>query len=129
MLDLAGIPLLSKDRSSGPFICAGGPCAFNPEPLADIIDFFVIGECEEVINEILDTYAEWKKSGNARLDFLEQIAKIEGVYVPLLRCVYKKPHNLGMVPNNHCKKDNQKKIVKTLTDFIPNPYRPYINRT
>lgn len=81
MLDLAGIPLLSENRE-GIFICAGGPCAFNPEPLADIIDFFVMGEGEEVINEILDVYARWKGAGGSRLDFLEKIALIEGVYVP-----------------------------------------------
>ncbi|HHV96926.1 MAG TPA: TIGR03960 family B12-binding radical SAM protein [Clostridiaceae bacterium] len=61
MLDLAGIPIRSKDRTEQhPFVCAGGPCACNPEPLADIIDFFVIGEAEEVINEILDVYKRWK---------------------------------------------------------------------
>lgn len=131
MLDLAGIPLLSKDRSSGPFICAGGPCAFNPEPLADIIDFFVIGEGEEVINEILDTYAEWKKSGNARLDFLEQIAKIEGVYVPRFYDVsYNEDGTIsGMVPNNpNAKKTIKKRIVKDLDSiFYPESFIvPYI---
>lgn len=89
MLDLAGIPLKRTDRREGmPFICAGGPCAYNPEPLADFVDFFILGEGEEVINEVLDVYRQWKKDnavpkGNtSREDFLDRIAGIEGVYVP-----------------------------------------------
>ncbi len=83
MLDLAQIPLETKNRGNGtPFVCAGGPCAYNGEPLADIIDFFVLGEGEEVINEILDEYKEWKASGENRESFLKRIAGIEGVYVP-----------------------------------------------
>ena len=55
MLDLAGIPLLSADRGEGDsFVCAGGPCAYNPEPLADFCDFFLIGEGEEIWNEVID---------------------------------------------------------------------------
>ncbi len=62
MLHLGNIPILSKDRGEeDPFIIAGGPCAYNPEPIADIIDFFVIGEGEEVILEILEKYRELKK--------------------------------------------------------------------
>ncbi|NMA65077.1 MAG: TIGR03960 family B12-binding radical SAM protein [Clostridiaceae bacterium] len=83
MLDLGGIPVFAKDRTGNmPFVLAGGPCAVNPEPLADFVDFFVIGEAEEVINEIIDEYKAWKKSGQSREQFLLCIAKIEGVYVP-----------------------------------------------
>ncbi|EPR09310.1 TIGR03960 family B12-binding radical SAM protein [Ruminiclostridium papyrosolvens] len=83
MLDLAGIPLTSDKRSdSDSFVCAGGPCAYNPEPLADIIDFFMMGEGEEIINEVMDAYAKWKGTGRSRQEFLEDIAKIEGIYVP-----------------------------------------------
>jgi radical SAM family uncharacterized protein len=82
MLDLSHIPYLSEDRKDGPFVVFGGPCAFNPEPLADIADFFVIGEAEEVMDEILDAYAAWKASGKSRIDYLEEISKIEGIYVP-----------------------------------------------
>ncbi len=82
-LDLAGIPLYSEERTKQhPFICAGGPCAYNPEPLAEFIDFFVVGEGEEVINDILDVYNIWKAAGMPREDFLARIAGIEGVYVP-----------------------------------------------
>ncbi|MDO4553133.1 MAG: TIGR03960 family B12-binding radical SAM protein [Bacillota bacterium] len=83
MLDLAGIPLKSADRREGdPFINAGGPCAFNPEPLADFVDFFTIGDGEEVAEEICRTHGEWKASGASRRAFLEAVARIPGVYVP-----------------------------------------------
>ena len=85
MLDLAGVPILAKDRGEGdPFVCAGGPCAYNPEPLADIIDFYMMGEGEEIINEVMDVYRQWKHSGKSRVDFLEALVKIEGIYVPSL---------------------------------------------
>lgn len=83
ILDLAGIPLKRTDRVKGmPFVCAGGPCAYNAEPLADFVDFFMLGEGEEIINEVLDVYKQWKKDNAGREDFLDRIAGIEGVYVP-----------------------------------------------
>ncbi len=83
MLDLAKIPLKSADRGENDtFVCAGGPCAYNGEPLADIVDFFILGEGEEVNNEILDAYKEWKAENGSRLDFLVKISAIEGVYIP-----------------------------------------------
>lgn len=83
MLDLAGIPLKSSLRGEDdPFVCAGGPCAYNGEPLADMVDFFILGEGEEVNNEILDAFKGWKKEGRSREEYLEDISKIEGVYVP-----------------------------------------------
>lgn len=82
MLDLAGIPILSANRVNHPFVIFGGPCAYNPEPLADIADIFVLGEAEEVIDEILDTYKSWKKENGSRIEFLQMAASIKGVYVP-----------------------------------------------
>ena len=83
MLSLAGIPLLAEERGEGdPFVCAGGPCAYNGEPIADFIDFFIIGEGEEVNNEIMDAYKDWKASGGNREDYLKKIAGVEGIYVP-----------------------------------------------
>ncbi|WIV10607.1 TIGR03960 family B12-binding radical SAM protein [Proteiniborus sp. MB09-C3] len=85
MIDLAGISIMSKDRKNDdPFIIAGGPCAYNPEPLVGIVDFFVIGEGEEVTLEIIEIYKKWRKSGGERKEYLEAIASIEGVYVPEL---------------------------------------------
>ncbi len=85
MLDLSGIPFLSKDRNdSQPIICAGGPCAVNPEPLAEIIDFFMVGEGEEVWPEIIELYREHKKKETfSKYEFLHALTKIKGVYVPM----------------------------------------------
>ena len=84
MLDLSNIPFLSKDRDNdAPIICAGGPCAVNPEPIADIIDFFMVGEGEEVWPEIVELYRECKAKENYSKDeFLLKVANIKGVYVP-----------------------------------------------
>ena len=83
MLDLAGIPLLAENRKEGhPFVIVGGPCAYNPEPLADFVDLVALGEGEEMIVELLDQYAEWKGSGESRREFLERAAQIPGIYVP-----------------------------------------------
>lgn len=83
MLELGKITLRSEQRQEAePFVIAGGPCAYNPEPLADFIDIFVIGEAEQVILEIMAAYREWKKAGGDRQSFLKMAAQIEGVYVP-----------------------------------------------
>lgn len=83
MLDLGGIPVLKKDRTSlTPIVIAGGPCVCNPEPITDFIDIFLPGEGEEVTNELIDLLIEHKEKGSTRLEFLREAAKIEGVYVP-----------------------------------------------
>lgn len=83
MLDLSKIPIQSCDRTNDdPFIIAGGPCAFNPEPLAQFIDFFVIGESEEILPRILDIYKLWKVKEEPRENFLLQVSIIPGIYVP-----------------------------------------------
>ncbi|MDD7517140.1 TIGR03960 family B12-binding radical SAM protein [Ruminococcus flavefaciens] len=84
MLDLAGIPIYAKDRTTEltQIVVAGGPCVCNPEPLADFFDIFILGEGEEVNLELMDLYAEMKKNGASRLDFLRKASQIEGVYVP-----------------------------------------------
>lgn len=85
MLDLAGLPLRSADRQSlSPIVVAGGPCCCNPEPIADFIDLFFLGEGEEVDLEVIDLYKQFKKKGGSKKDFLREAAKIEGVYVPSL---------------------------------------------
>lgn len=84
MLNLSNIPLRSEDRDDNfPIVICGGPCAYNPEPLYNIADLFVIGEGEEVTGEILDTY----KKSKGREDFLKNASKIKGVYVPSLYTV------------------------------------------
>lgn len=85
MMDLGGIPVLAADRTDEhPFVIVGGPCVFNPEPLADFIDFAVIGEGEEVMHEVMECYKVWKRNGRqgGRQGFLTEVVKIKGVYVP-----------------------------------------------
>ena len=87
MLDLARIPLYAKDRSEkDPIVVAGGPCAFNAEPVADFFDIIFIGEGEEQIGRFMDLYDAYKKTGDqSKAEFLHEVAKsIEGAYVPSL---------------------------------------------
>ena len=83
MLDLAGIPLLSSERDSlQPIICCGGPCACNPEPLADFVDLVFLGDGEESTVEVLELLRECKKSGASKQEFLLKAMNVRGVYVP-----------------------------------------------
>lgn len=118
MLDLAGVPIRASERKEGdPFVCAGGPCAYNPEPLADIVDFFMLGEGEEIINEVMDAYVAWKDESVSREDFLNKIVNIEGIYVPRF---YKVEYNSdgtvkGVTPKkNKYPKKIRKRIIKEL---------------
>ena len=84
-LDLSGIPLSAEDRTmDDPFVIGGGPCTYNPEPLAEFFDLFYIGEGETQYFALLDLYKEWKNSGKSRQDFLKAAAQIPGIYVPSL---------------------------------------------
>lgn len=84
MLQLSGIPLKSKDRTaSDPFVMAGGPCASNPEPMHEFIDFFEIGEGEYMMDEALTVLKEAKSAGLTRLDTLKALSKVPGIYVPV----------------------------------------------
>ncbi|KAF1085616.1 Radical SAM superfamily protein [Sporotomaculum syntrophicum] len=86
MLDLGGIPLHSAERMEGdyPLVVAGGPCAFNPEPIAEFIDVFAIGEGEELLTDLLDAYLASRRGGESRQDMLLRLAGIEGIYIPAL---------------------------------------------
>lgn len=116
LLDLAGVPLRTADRApEAPLVIAGGPCAYNPEPVADFFDLFVIGEGEEVIHEVLGLYASGpygrtgQRTAGQRQALLEALAGIEGVYVP----------SLGVGRTVH------KRIVADLNS-IPPPLRPIV---
>ena len=84
MLELAHIPLTWKERDevNAPFVVCGGPCAFNPEPLADFVDLFMVGDGEEQILELCEHYNAWKQRGGTREEFLLEMANIEGNYIP-----------------------------------------------
>ena len=84
-LKLAGIPLLAKDRKNGPFVICGGPCAYNPEPLAPFVDVFTLGDGENAIHQTVDLLKSWRESGASREEYLLRAAQeVEGAYVPSL---------------------------------------------
>ena len=85
MLDLAGVPLLTRERGArDPVVVGGGPCAYNPEPVADFFDAFAVGDGEEVVQQIADAVVAWKGSGSSRGELHRALARIPGVYVPSL---------------------------------------------
>ncbi len=132
ILELSKIPLLSKDRdNTHPIVCAGGPCTYNPEPLSDFIDFFYIGEGEVRLNELIDLYKDFKKQGLDRKQFLQQVAKLDGIYVPSLYNVsYSEDGTIESFEPNHpnAKKSITKQVVLDLTNssFPENPIVPFM---
>ena len=135
VLDLAQIPLKAGERTKEhPFVIGGGPCAYNPEPLADFFDLFYIGEGETQYFHLMDVYKEWKKSGAPREAFLKQAAQVPGIYVPSLYDV--EYHGDGTIRSMHpnCPEapaQVKKQIVMDVTDtFYPKkPVVPYIKAT
>jgi radical SAM family uncharacterized protein len=83
-IDLAGVPVRAAERRpEDPLVCAGGHCTYNPEPIADFVDFIVLGDGEEVVSEVTEVIAEWKAAGRGpREHVLRELAKVPGVYVP-----------------------------------------------
>ena len=87
MLDLGGIPLRCEDRSvEHPLVAAGGPCAFSPEPMADFIDVFVVGDGEEAFTRLIRRWGELRRDGGSRIEMLAALAQEEGFYIPSLYC-------------------------------------------
>lgn len=118
MLDLAGIPIFSRDRTQEltQIVIAGGPCVCNPEPLADFFDICVLGEGEEVNLELMDLYYEMKKEGATRDEFLRKACQIEGVYVPkFYEFVYKGDGTIDhLETTNGAPKVIRKRIIRDL---------------
>lgn len=135
MLDLAGIPLFTAERGDGhPFVIAGGPTAFNPEPIADIIDFFVIGEGEEIVCEVAEAMAAWKEAGRpgGRSGFLKRVAALAGVYVPSFYTMsYKPDQTIAAVEPvvSEARGHIDKRIIKDLetVGFATKPVVPFID--
>ena len=129
ILDLSGIPLYAADRTNkDPIVIGGGPCAYNPEPLAAFFDIFYIGEGETVYDELLDAYKEWKAAGGSRMEFLERAAQIEGLYVPMFYdAEYEADGTLkSFSPNNaHAPETVKKQVVTDVTD-APYPLAPVV---
>ena len=126
ILDLSGIPLSAEDRTmDDPFVIGGGPCTYNPEPLADFVDLFMIGDGEEIMLEFTDLYRKAKREGWSKQDFLIAAAQIEGMYVPSLYEV--KYHEDGTIesvtPTHGAPAMVQKRIVKDLdTMYYPESF-------
>ena len=135
ILDLSHIPLHAADRTEeDPIVIGGGPCAYNPEPLAEFFDIFYIGEGETVYDQLLDLYKEWKKSGQSRIRFLEQAAEIPGLYVPMFYNVdYNEDGTLrSFTPNNtHAPEKVKKQVVTGVTEapYPMSPVVPFIKAT
>ncbi len=135
VLDLACIPLHAKDRTEkDPIVIGGGPCAYNPEPIAEFFDMFYIGEGETVYDELLDTYKENKKNGGSRMDFLEKACQIDGIYVPMFYDVTY--HEDGTIDqffpvNEHAPSVIHKQVVMDVTNttYPQAPIVPYIKVT
>ena len=117
MLELAHVPLLAKDREGlENIVFAGGVCTVNPEPLADFVDFFSVGEGEESTPEIIACYHAAKKQGLSKQEFLREVAKIEGVYVPSFYThTYREDGTLAAItPEPFAPKTVRKRIVQDL---------------
>ena len=129
ILDLSRIPIHSRDRSEAdPIVIGGGPCTYNPEPLAEFFDIFYIGEGETVYDELLDAYKEYRAAGKSRIEFLERAAQIEGLYVPMFYdAIYHEDGTLAsFTPNNeHAPAVIKKQMVLDVTD-APYPQAPVV---
>ncbi len=115
MLDLAGLPVKSKDRKDlMPIVVAGGPCVCNPEPLADFIDIFILGEGEEVNLELMELYEKMKPSRPSKQEFLQEACKIEGVYVPSFYDVkYNDDNTIEKIfPINNAPEKVRKRVIR-----------------
>ena len=130
MLDLAGITLEAGERGEDePFVVGGGPCVYNVEPMADFFDFFVVGEGEEVLGEVVEAFIKWKREGRqgGRSGFLERLLNIDGIYVPsFYEPIYSNGDFAGMKrlhPN--AKEVIYKRVVKDM-DLVASVERPIV---
>src|SRR5262249_46265743 len=124
LLDLSGMPVLSEDRdASYPLVIAGGHACYNPEPMADFIDAFVIGEGEEIIVEIVKTKQVMR--GANRFDQLRALARIQGVYVPRFYDVsYNGDGTVASVTPNV--PEAPKRVLKRIVPVLPKPFTKFL---
>ena len=123
MLDLAGIPRFARDRGEhDPILLGGGPCAFNPEPMADFFDIFSIGEGEEALPELARLYGKCKEEGLSKAEFLRRAADLEGFYVPsLYEAEY---HSDGTIAAFRALSGAPEKITKRIVRDFEHAYYP-----
>ena len=135
VLDLAQIPLEASQRTKEhPFVIGGGPCTYNPEPLADFFDLFYIGEGEVQYDALLELYKEWKVSDASREDFLKKASQIPGIYVPSLYSVsYKEDGTIDkmipLCPEAPEKVKKQLVLDVTTSSYPEKPVVPFIKAT
>ena len=129
ILELSGIPFDATDRTwEDPIVIGGGPCVYNPEPLADFFDLFYIGEGETVYDRLFDVYKEIRRRGGSRKEFLEAAAEIEGIYVPAFyEVTYQEDGTIqDFYPVNvHAKPVITKQVVMDM-DEITYPEKPVV---
>ena len=135
VLELSQIPLHAEDRTEeDPIVIGGGPCTYNPEPIAPFFDLFYMGEGEVVYFDLIDRYKEIKARGGSRQEFLEMAAQIPGIYVPAFYDVsYKEDGTIeAMIPNNpHAPQTVSKQLVMDMSDtwYPEKPVVPYLRAT
>ena len=135
VLELSQIPLHAEDRTEeDPIVIGGGPCTYNPEPIAPFFDLFYMGEGEVVYFDLIDRYKEIKARGGSRKEFLEMAAQIPGIYVPAFYDVsYKEDGTIeAMTPNNpHAPQTVSKQLVMDMSDtwYPEKPVVPYLRAT
>ena len=129
VLELSQIPIYAKDRGENdPIVIGGGPCSYNPEPIADFFDFFYIGEGETVYDQLLDAYKESKQQGKTRKEYLEMVAQIEGMYVPAFYdVVYNEDKTIkSFTKNNPAAPDKVRKQVEMNLSEAYYPTKPVV---
>lgn len=128
MLDLGGIPLLSSSRKKGdPFVIGGGPVAYNPEPVADFFDAFLLGDGEDAVLEIADAVIKGKENGEERVETLKRLSKIQGVYVPSFFDVsYNEDGTVKEIRPLHEGYNRVSKRVVPDINRLPLPVRPVV---
>ena len=135
VLELSQIPLHAEERTEeDPIVIGGGPCTYNPEPIAPFFDLFYMGEGEVVYYDLIDRYKEIKARGGSRQEFLEMAAQIPGIYVPAFYDVsYKEDGTIeAMTPNNpHAPQTVSKQLVMDMSDtwYPEKPVVPYLRAT
>ena len=124
ILDLSQIPLHADERTwEDPIVIGGGPCTYNPEPIAEFFDLFYIGDGETSYRELLDVYKQSRQQGDSRLAFLKKAAMVDGIYVPMLYDVsYNEDGTIASMSPN-CEEAPEKVIKQVVTD-MENTYYP-----
>jgi len=130
VLDLSGIPLFAKERSlEDPIVIGGGPCSYNPEPIADFFDLFYIGEGETMYRNLLDLYKEYKASGCSRAEFLHRAGTLPGIYCPsLYHVTYKEDGTIDCFSPiyDDVPATIEKEMVADLSDMSYYPTKPVV---